>query len=379
MYNSDLPKLLNDNLSESRRINLNDPKNFNKTITNLIKSNSKLNHIITRYKEHEIRANLLRKTKDNLDNTKNRTSDLNYDYYRCNYSNWVEGIKNNLIEKDKMRSTSNNLNSTMVIDSSTQKLKSKSNNNGDKRKHSWSNFNVSIQKNNEEIKVGAMKNEVKSRESKNEDDVEYEEKNKIEVNNNSNYTFWKFNNEENDSLLRKIYDKKLIIDLKLVKDAHTEHLEKLKCKTENNAPNMKYIKEKIDKTKQKILFIKGIVDYAYPNIMIEKAKSLDILKRSKSKTNKISLTNNKESINKNHKFFMTKSTSAFYSTNLFKSLERRSSNSFNPKQGILRKTFSSPKINLKEGNRFPNKKVKVYNPINIHSFTPGFLNNINIV
>ena len=371
MYISDLPKLLNDDLSESRKINLNNSKNFNKTITNLIKSNSKLNEIITTYEEHEIRANLLRKTNDKFNNGKNKTCDLNYNYYKSNYSNWVEGIKNNIVEKDKLRSSSNNLSTTIIRESSNKKIKSKSKKIVNIRKNSWSNLNKSNDKNLDDTKMGHVFDEIKPRELKFEDDVELEEKNNHgEVKGDSNYTFWKFNHDESDSLLRKIYDKKLIIDLKLVKDAHTEHLEKLKFRNEKNAPNMQYIKEKIDKTKQKILFIKGIVDYAYPNIMIEKAKSLDKLKKSKSKSSQISLITNKEIYNKSAKFFLTKSSSAFYSTSLYKNADKRTSTSFNPNQSSLLKNFSSSKLFLREKNFSPDKKVKVYTPIKINSYTP---------
>jgi len=371
MYISDLPKLLNDDLSESKKINLSNCNNFNKTITSLIKSNSKLNEIITRYEEHEIRANLLRKTNDKFHHGKNKTCDLNYNYYKSNYSNWVEGIKNNIIEKDKLRSSSNNLSSTIIRDSSIKRIKSKSNKIVNIRKNSWSNLNKSNDKNLDDTKMGHAFDEIKPKELKFEDDVEIDEKkNNAEDKGDSNYTFWKFNHDESDSLLRKIYDKKLIIDLKLVKDAHTEHLEKMKCKNEKNAPNMQYIKEKIDKTKQKILFIKGIVDYAYPNIMIEKAKSLDKMKKSKSKNSQISLINNREIYNKSAKFFLTKSSSAFYSTSLYKNADKRTSTSFNPHHKSLLNTFSSSKLFFREKNCSIDKKVKVFTPIKINSFTP---------
>jgi hypothetical protein len=237
------------------------------------------------------------------------------------------------------------------------------------RKNSWTNLNKSNDKILDDTKMGHAFEELKPRQLKFEDDIDLEEKNNnADVKSDSHYTFWKFSHDEGDSLLRKIYDKKLIIDLKLVKDAHTEHLEKLKCKKENNAPNMQYIKEKIEKTKQKILFVKGIVDYAYPNIMIEKAKSIDKMRKSKSKVGQLSLTNYKEFNNNSVKCFLTKSSSAFYSNNVYKNADKRTSTSFNPNHNLLMNTFTTSKVLMK--NLSPVKKVKVYTPIKINSYTP---------
>ena len=108
-----------------------------------------------------------------------------------------------------------------------------------------------------------------------------EEKSKL-INSNkkqkqlSEQKFWEFDNTTKDKetrvIIRKIFDKKLIYQLKLDNRSSKEMIKDYKKDEFKNNEKLIYVNDKIGKIKRKILFMKGVFDFAYPKMMIQKLK-----------------------------------------------------------------------------------------------------------
>jgi hypothetical protein len=319
-----------------------------------------------------MKANVLKISKK-PSSTNNVNLESNYELFRDRYSNWVGNMRNSV-------GTVSGLQQKQNLNSSKKKilLKKKDpyaislknlNRSLHTRKNSSKYVNCSIDRNGVEWNTGQMITQYVKREIKDLEEQQLIERETFhdseKVKNDLLTNLCKFNNEndKNEIFLRKIYDKKLILDLKLVKDAHTEHLEKLKCRTESNAPNIIYLKDKIYKTKKKILFVKGIVDYAFPRILVEKSKSVEKLEKQKTETNLVK-----------HKDHSEKRLTKSHSNNLKAVIGKEKVRNFNTTHSlnIFRNTFtfSKSKKNGKIFQKSPEKFVKVFSPIRITSFSP---------
>ena len=291
MHKKEFPKFKNDNLD--KKINIVGRKKFNKTISDLRVRNKKIDIFMKNNEnKQELASNQKHKSEDrDLKISKSKPNILNYVKYQENYTNWVEKIKFNLVDRDKIKSSGNLRKTSSNIKPGIKlfKYSKKMTNNFPEiiKDSSIQRINRSLEKNKQEdFKTKMISINYNSLTTKDEECSNNLRKKLTDINIETVSNFWKFthDNDSNHNLLRKIYDKKLIIDLKLIKDAHSSHLERINSKEEKKTVNSEYIESKIIKTKKKILFIKGIIDYAFPKMMVYKIQSVNKLKNLKSKS-----------------------------------------------------------------------------------------------
>ena len=107
MHKKEFPKFKNDNLD--KKINIVGRKKFNKTISDLRVRNKKIDIFMKNNEnKQELASNQKHKSEDrDLKISKSKPNILNYVKYQENYTNWVEKIKFNLVDRDKIKSSGN--------------------------------------------------------------------------------------------------------------------------------------------------------------------------------------------------------------------------------------------------------------------------------
>ena len=370
MNGTDLQKFLNDNINENK-MNIIGKRNFNKTISNLKVNNKKIQEFLKIYEDQEVITNMKQQSEErDLKISKSKPNFLNYVKYQENYSNWVDKIKNNLLNKDRKINSnplkySNEFKSTIKGNFSITKILNHSRN---FRKNSSNQLNKSLEKNDiDSSQSGRMQVQINKVDSKDEETIYDNRKSQTDIKNDTISNFWKstHDNDSNHNLLRKIYDKKLILDLKLDKDAHLLHLERVNIKAEEKKANSIYIQQKIINTKKKILFIKGIVDYAFPKIMVTKIKSVKRIKISKTESNSANKYINTEVLSKNRSHIFSWRIDETNNT-------KTRNNSNSPNQNKFTKTisiFKTKKSAEKIKNSDNVKKIRFFTPLKIKSFS----------
>ncbi len=253
----------------SRNVNFFCGKTLDSTITTLKNS-------LTKKKEF-----LIRVEKDNLYNTVGEilhrklaksNSDVPYNKYN-NYRNWVQNIRV-LVQPDKKKREDTSktkfyhelnqekIKETILLDDGKSE-KRKGRNHGREVEKKPSFFNNIVDYRNDNFGIEERSKTIQKLDKNKE---EPEEK------------FWEYDetikDKETKVIFRKIFDKKLVsllkLDGKIEKDNKKDY-KKIKFVEDEN---LKYVNEKIGKIKKNILFMKGVFDYAFPKMMIQRLKGV---------------------------------------------------------------------------------------------------------
>ena len=253
----------------SKDVNFFCGKVLNSTITTLKNSLTKKNEFLKKV------------DKENLYNTVGEglhrklaksNSDIPYNKYK-NYRNWVQNIRGSIQPEKKRREENSKTKFHHEINQEKVKETIKlENENSQNRKGRNVSRNVgqtlSIFNN-----ATDYRNEYLGYDERMRTTLKHDKNNE-----HNDYKFWEYDDtikdKETKVIFRKIFDKKLVsllkLDGKLEKDYKRDY-KKIKFTDDEN---LKYVNEKIGKIKKNILFMKGVFDYAYPKMMIQKLKGV---------------------------------------------------------------------------------------------------------